>query len=265
MPQTAGSGPQCSARVGRRPTVFWSSSRSADPAPSLRHSRQLLKQLAEIVGAGTSPLRSAVSSTRSQPRNVTTGRRATSRDRLILNWPAASGDRAVRSRRIQRSEARGYPGRSPDPAGSSNHRSTPQTPEPARLEAIDVLSVDRPGGSRAGPTDLLEPRQPLAVQIAAVRALAEGHSADVADLLLPRLRAVRAGGPRGRGPDASQPRTTGPRPCCRPARACRPSRISPSVDRASRSRTALEAPRPRDRAAGASRSSDSAIPGSRLR
>ena len=72
----------------------------------------------------------------------------------------------------------------------------PGTPEPSLLDAIDVLGAIDPDGSRVVFLERLEARQPLAVQSAAVRAMAEGRSTDLADVLLPRLRrfepAVRA-------------------------------------------------------------------------
>src|SRR5205814_4820728 len=68
--------------------------------------------------------------------------------------------------------------------------------EPARVGAIELLSGIDPNASRALLRDVLEPRQPVTVQVAAVRALAEGRAANLPDLLLPRLRgfepAVRA-------------------------------------------------------------------------
>ncbi len=64
-----------------------------------------------------------------------------------------------------------------------------QTPEPARLDAITVLSSIDPDESRADLLALLAPRQPLSVQVAAVQAMAEGRSAKLPDLLLPRMRA----------------------------------------------------------------------------
>ncbi len=64
-----------------------------------------------------------------------------------------------------------------------------RTPEPKLLGAIAVLSSLDPDGSRAVLIDLLAPRQPLSVQTAAVQATAEGRSADLPDILLPRLRA----------------------------------------------------------------------------
>jgi putative heme-binding domain-containing protein len=61
-------------------------------------------------------------------------------------------------------------------------------PESARVQAIEVLSTIDPDATRGVLLDLLEPRQPLGVQTAAVRALAVGHGGDVATLLLSRLR-----------------------------------------------------------------------------
>jgi putative membrane-bound dehydrogenase-like protein len=65
----------------------------------------------------------------------------------------------------------------------------PQTPEPALLDAIESLAALDPDGSRSVLLDQLAPQRPQAVQIAAVRALAEGRAAGVPELLLPGLRA----------------------------------------------------------------------------
>ena len=62
------------------------------------------------------------------------------------------------------------------------------SPELARVEAINTLTMLAPAESRAQLLEFIEPRQPLAVQIAAVQALVEIQSADVAAILLPRLR-----------------------------------------------------------------------------
>ncbi|MGP0068245.1 MAG: PVC-type heme-binding CxxCH protein, partial [Isosphaeraceae bacterium] len=70
------------------------------------------------------------------------------------------------------------------------------TPEPDILGAIAMLSSIEPDDSRDDLLALLAPRQSLSVQVAAVRAMAEGRSAKLPDLLLPRMRgfepAVRA-------------------------------------------------------------------------
>jgi putative membrane-bound dehydrogenase-like protein len=65
----------------------------------------------------------------------------------------------------------------------------PATPEPALLTAIEVLATIDPEGSRGIVVDQLAPRRSLAVQVAAVRAMAEDRNADVPGILLPRLRA----------------------------------------------------------------------------
>jgi putative membrane-bound dehydrogenase-like protein len=65
----------------------------------------------------------------------------------------------------------------------------PHTPEPELLGAIAMLSSIDPEDSRDDLLALLAPRQPLSVQVAAVRAMAEGRSAKLADILLPRIRA----------------------------------------------------------------------------
>jgi len=51
-----------------------------------------------------------------------------------------------------------------------------------------VLGGIDPDESRAVLMELLAPREPLSIQVAAVRALAEGRSASLPDLLLPRMR-----------------------------------------------------------------------------
>jgi putative heme-binding domain-containing protein len=65
-----------------------------------------------------------------------------------------------------------------------------QTPEPLRLGAIEVLSAIDPDESRAVLLGLLEPSQPQAIQLAVVLALSEGVSANLPEVLLPRLRGI---------------------------------------------------------------------------
>jgi putative heme-binding domain-containing protein len=65
----------------------------------------------------------------------------------------------------------------------------PRAPEPALLYAIEVLGTVDPEGSRGVLVDQLAPRRSLAVQVAAVRAMAEDRTADVPGILLPQLRA----------------------------------------------------------------------------
>src|SRR5262249_22436001 len=62
--------------------------------------------------------------------------------------------------------------------------------EPARRGAIAVLSALEPDASRSVWLELIEPRQSQAVQVAAVQALAQGRSTNLAEILLPRLRAL---------------------------------------------------------------------------
>ena len=63
-----------------------------------------------------------------------------------------------------------------------------RTPEAARVAAIANLGVLDPADSHVVLVKLLEPRQPLAVQLASVSALAEGQAPAVARILLSRLR-----------------------------------------------------------------------------
>jgi putative membrane-bound dehydrogenase-like protein len=64
-----------------------------------------------------------------------------------------------------------------------NHKS-----EPLRVEAIAMLGGVDPDRSRTVLMELLAPQQPLAVQVGAVRALAEGRSVKLPEFLLPRMR-----------------------------------------------------------------------------
>jgi putative membrane-bound dehydrogenase-like protein len=63
------------------------------------------------------------------------------------------------------------------------------TSEQDLLGAIAMLGAVDPEDSRDDLLALLVPRQPISVQVAAVRAMAEGRSAGLPALLLPRLRA----------------------------------------------------------------------------
>ena len=62
------------------------------------------------------------------------------------------------------------------------------TAEPELLGAIATLGSIDPEGSRDDLLALLAPRQPISVQVASVRALSEGRSAELPGLLLPRIR-----------------------------------------------------------------------------
>src|SRR5262249_11757721 len=107
------------------------------------------------------------------------------RDRLVL----------ALARRVRRSG-----GRLPvDPAGTTlvgrmvrparMGALGPRQAEAVLLDAIDVLGTIDPEGSRGVLVDQLAPQRSLAVQVAAVRAMAEDRDADVPGILLPRLRA----------------------------------------------------------------------------
>ena len=62
------------------------------------------------------------------------------------------------------------------------------SPEATRAQAIERIGVLDPGESPIVLVNVLEPREPVAVQVAAVRALAESESPEVAKILLSRLR-----------------------------------------------------------------------------
>ena len=64
-----------------------------------------------------------------------------------------------------------------------------QSSEAVRARAIARLVVLDPAGAPATLVKLFEPREPVAIQARAVRALAECERADAAKILLPRLRA----------------------------------------------------------------------------
>jgi putative membrane-bound dehydrogenase-like protein len=61
-------------------------------------------------------------------------------------------------------------------------------PAASRAQAIALLAMLDPANSHLILARLLEPREPLAVQVAAVRALAESESAAVSEMLISRLR-----------------------------------------------------------------------------
>ena len=61
-------------------------------------------------------------------------------------------------------------------------------PESTRAQAIERIGVLDPRESSVVLVNVLEPREPVAVQVAAVRALAESESPEVAKILLARLR-----------------------------------------------------------------------------
>ena len=71
------------------------------------------------------------------------------------------------------------------------------------MAAIAQLGVLDPRESQVVLARVLEPREPLAVQVAAVRALAESESPEVAKILLSAAAGIRAVGPRWRDSNAA--------------------------------------------------------------
>ena len=204
----------CAATAHRLFVDLWTDPVSPIPAAQA----ELLEQLAEIVGARNRPDEigrvldhagvEAVADASSRSSCETAwssalarGLRRSGGQLPVDQVPARSGAGLV-AHLVQRARTKALDGR---------------VPEPVRVEAIDMLSTLDPDESRVLLLDLLEPRQPLAVQIAAVRALVGSHSADLAgDFAAPAAR-IRAGGPHGRGPDTLDPCGAGPRPCSRPS------------------------------------------------
>ncbi len=173
----------CVATAHRLIVDLWAD--EVAPIPSAQ--AELLEQLAEIVGARNRPadIDRVLDHLALDLRDAS---RLELRDRLVLGLargvrrsggqfpvdqvPARSGTALV-SHLIQQARTKALDNRSP---------------EPARVEAINTLIMLAAAESRVQLLELLEPRQPLAVQIAAVRALVEVYSADVTAILLPRLR-----------------------------------------------------------------------------
>ena len=155
------------------------------PIPTVQ--TELLEQLAEIVGARNQP--ADISRVLDHlALNLLDASRVKLRDRLVLRlarglrrsggqFPVDHGPTrrgtALVSRLIQQERTKAL---------------DIHLPESARVEAISALTMLAPAESRVQLLELLEPRQPLAVQVAAVRVLVESQSADVAAILVPRLR-----------------------------------------------------------------------------
>ena len=151
-----------------------------------------LGELAGVVGASKSP--TAVDRVLDQlALQSVDSARVSLRDRLVL--------RLVRGRSRARAEARlqqrpKSPGAGLISAMIDTARSQAlddQAQESTRVEAINRLATLDPASSRDLFVELLDARQPVAVQKTAVRALSEDHGADVASLLLPRIRAFEPG------------------------------------------------------------------------
>jgi putative membrane-bound dehydrogenase-like protein len=162
--------------------------KGADPieASAVIARAELLEQVAQIIGAHNQP--AGLSRVLDHLAMGTSGiARRELRDRLILEL--AQGLRRSGGTLAAESKA-STPGAHLVGDLISRVKTTAldeRAAEPARIQAIESLSVLNAVDSLAVARELLEPRQPLAVQIAAVRALANGHTDDVAVLLLTRL------------------------------------------------------------------------------
>jgi putative membrane-bound dehydrogenase-like protein len=147
---------------------------------------ELLDQLAQIVGAINQP--TGLSRVLDRlAEGVSDGPRRTLRDQLILEL--ARGLRRSGGALVAGSRA-STPGTRLVSELTHRFKTTAldeRTVLSGRIQAIESLSVLNPVESLVIATDLLEPRQPQAVQIAAVRTLADSRSSDVAALLLSRL------------------------------------------------------------------------------
>jgi putative heme-binding domain-containing protein len=185
----------CAATAGRLWIDLW---RATGPKASRGDSAAvagLLRQLAEVVGARNRPdeagrvLEELAAGDR-DGRTAPGAGRSGLRDELVL----------VLARAARRSG--GLLAIGPDPAqpgaalvAGMARRAREQAlderaTEPARLRAIAVLSALEPDASRGVWLELIEPRHSQAVQVAAVQALAQGRATNLAEILLPRLRAL---------------------------------------------------------------------------
>jgi putative membrane-bound dehydrogenase-like protein len=156
---------------------------------------ELLRQLAEIVGARNRPdeVSDVLDNMAAIGRTTRPAREAGTeelglKDNLVL--ALAHGARRS-GHRLAASTDPARPGTSLVADWLRRSRTTAlddRVPDPARVQAIVALSAIDPDTSCALLASLIEPRQPLSVQVAAVRALGETRGADVAALLLGRLR-----------------------------------------------------------------------------
>ena len=261
MPRTAGSGPRCSARALRWPTGC-SSISGRTRARSEPETRRIRAELLEAAGRrssarGTGPMRSAASSIvlaadagagclaaarSARPLGPCTGSRLTALGR------SAPG-------RSRSGDGPGRPGRASGPAGQDKSPSTPGRPNRRVWMRSTVLSCDRPGRVACRPAGAA--RAAAAAGRAGRRGAGAGRGPigqSPRRLAAPAAR-VRAVGPRGRGPDALEPRELDQSLASGHPAQRSSGRDQPGAHRAGRSRTALEAPRCRDRPAGASHSS----------
>jgi putative membrane-bound dehydrogenase-like protein len=175
----------CAEKAGELLTKLWKGPDPADAslAPSWA---QLLEQLAQVLGARRKPaeigcaLDQLATSIGNEPRRAL-------RERLILEL--ARGLRRSGGSLAVESKASVAGARL---VGDLTHQFKTmaldeRAAEAKRTLAIESLGVLNPDESIAIVPDLLEPRQPQAVQLAAARALANGQSNDVAGLLLSHL------------------------------------------------------------------------------
>ncbi len=149
--------------------------------------RSLLDELAQMVGARNDPAEIDHVLDRLAIEAVVPARREL-RDGLIL--ALARGARGAGGR-LQARAGAGNPGARLVAGLVAETRATvfdEHAPEAVRAGAIARLVRLEPGDSGTDVVKLLEPREPLAVQVAAVRALADSDSAGVAKILLARLR-----------------------------------------------------------------------------
>ena len=107
---------------------------------------------------------------------------------LSWHWLAAPGESGAR---LDAGDGAANPG-APMVAGLIERTTTvicdEHAPEAVRAAAIARLATLEPHLTGVDPGKLLEPREPLAVQIAAIRALGESDSAHVGPFLVARLR-----------------------------------------------------------------------------
>ena len=181
----------CVSTADRLFVDLWTKPSSPAPGGKPTDRAELLGQLVEVVGARNQPDEvGRILDTMAGAKDVgpVDASGLDFRDRLVLalarglrrsGHPLAVDPNAVKpgaalvARLLERARTRNLDNR---------------TPEPARLGAIEVLSAIDPDASRAVLLDLLEPRQPRAVQVAVVQALSDGVSANLPEVLLPRLR-----------------------------------------------------------------------------
>ncbi len=253
MRRTGGSAPRCSARAPRRPTgCSWILERRQ----TIHGRRDGCSRTRPVPRSTGRDRRRPEPARRGRPRPRRPGGRARPGAAASAAGPAGprpgsrlrrSGGRlAVDPTPRARARPCGTTGRARSrPPSSTSARPNP----PGSTRSAHLVRLD-PDGSQALLLRLLEPRQPLPVQVAAVQALARDdrptspNLAAAAARFEPAVRAAAVAALLGRarldqGP-AARRRRGDPTP-----------RDQSLVHRAGRPRAAAEAPRPRDRPAGA--------------